>query len=128
MTNAVEVARIGMGLDGLNLLQRKVIVEEMSVEGVRLGTPRTTSGAVKPVTETATEEPGIFSISLPSLEVPDVNTILQNEDLETMRLIEELKADLKQEKATWEARLQELPGKAQVAKYKERVKQLYRRR
>lgn len=124
MTNAVEVARMAMGLDGLNLLQRKVIVEEMSLEGVRLGTPRTTSGAVKPVTEPATEEKGMFAISLPSLEVPDVNTILQNEDLETMRLIEELKADLKQEKATWEARLQDLPGKAQVAKYKERIKQL----
>ncbi|MDH4362351.1 MAG: DUF748 domain-containing protein, partial [Nitrospirota bacterium] len=54
----------------------------------------------------------------------DVNTILQNEDLETMRLIEELKADLKQEKATWEARLQNLPGKGHVAKYQERVKQL----
>ena len=124
MTNAVEAARIAMGLDGLNLLQRKVIVEEMLVEGVRLGTPRTTSGAVKPVTEPVTEEKGMFAISLPSLKVPDVNTILQNEDLETMRLIEELKADLKQEKATWEARLQDLPGKAQVAKYKERVKQL----
>ncbi len=124
MTNAVEVGRIAMGLDGLNLLQRKVIVEEMSVEGVRMGTPRTTSGAVKPVKEPATEEKGMIAISLPSLEVPDVNTILQNEDLETMRLIEELKADLKQEKATWEARLQNLPGKAHVAKYKERVKQL----
>ena len=124
MTNAVEVARIAMGLDGLNLLQRKVIVEEMSVEGVRLGTPRTTSGAVKPVPEAATGEKGLFGISLPSVEVPDVNTLLQHEDLETMRLIEELKADLKQEKAAWEARLQDLPGKAQVVKYKERVKQL----
>ncbi len=124
MTNAVEVARMAMGLDGLNLLQRKVIAEEMSVEDVRLGTPRTTSGAVTPVKDTATDEKGLFAISLPSLEVPDVNTILQNEDLETMRLIEELKTDLKQEKATWEARLQDLPGKAQVAKYKERVKQL----
>ena len=124
MTNAVEVGRIAMGLDGLNLLQRKVIVEEMSVENVRMGTPRTTSGAVKPVMEPATEEKGMFAISLPSLEVPDVNTILQNEDLETMRLIEELKVDLKQEKATWEARLQNLPGKAHVAKYQERVKQL----
>ncbi|MDH5296902.1 MAG: TIGR03545 family protein, partial [Nitrospirota bacterium] len=124
MTNAVEVGRIAMGLDGLNLLQRKVIVEEMSVEGVRMGTSRTTSGAVKPVREPATEENGMFAISLPSLEVPDVNTILQNEDLETMRLIEELKADLKQEKATWESRLQNLPGKGHVAKYQERVKQL----
>ena len=124
MTNAVEVARISMGLDGLNMLQRKVIVEEMSMEGMRLGTPRTTSGAVKPVQETTTDEKGMFGISLPSLEVPDVKAILQHEDLETMRLIEELKTDLKQEKAAWEARLQDLPGKAQVAKYKERIKQL----
>lgn len=124
MTNAVEVARMAMGLDGLNLLQRKVIAEEMSVEDVRLGTPRTTSGAVTPVKDTATDEKGLFAISLPSLEVPDVKTILQHENLETMRLVEELKADLKQEKADWEARLQALPGKAQLAKYKERVKQL----
>jgi uncharacterized protein (TIGR03545 family) len=124
MTNAVEVARIAMGLDGLNMLQRKVIVEEMSVEGVRLGTPRTISGAVKPVKKTPTDEKSLFGISLPSLEVPDIKTVLQNEDLETMRLIEELKTDLKQEKTAWEARLQDLPGKAQVAKYQERVKQL----
>lgn len=124
MTNAVEVARIAMGLDGLNLLQRKVIVEEMSVEGVRLGTSRTTSGAVKPVQETTADEKGLFGISLPSLEVPDVKTVLQHEELETMRLIEDLKTDLKQEKAAWEARLQDLPGKTEVAKYKERIRQL----
>ena len=124
LTNAVEVARITMGFDVLNMLERKVIVEEMSVEGVRLGTPRTTSGAVKPVKETAPDEKGMLGISLPALEIPDVNTILQNEDLETIRLIEELKADLKQEKIIWETRLQDLPGKAQLTKYKERVKQL----
>ncbi len=47
MTNAVEVAKVRMGLDGLNLLRRKVIIEEMALEGLRLSTPRTTSGAVK---------------------------------------------------------------------------------
>ena len=124
MTNAVEVERMVMGLDVLNALQRKFIVEEMSVEDVRFGTARKTSGAVKPIKDTASDEKGMFGISLPSLEVPDVKTILHNEDLETMRLIEELKADLKQEKATWEARLEDLPGKAQLAKYKERIKQL----
>ena len=31
MTNAVEMAKVTMGLDGLHLLRRKVIVEEMAV-------------------------------------------------------------------------------------------------
>ena len=124
MTNAVEVAKVTMGLDGLNLLRRKVIVEKMALVGVRLGTPRATSGAVKPVKETTTGEKGMFAISLPSLEVPDVKNILENEDLETIRLIETLKADMQREKETWESRLKELPGKAQLAQYKERVKNL----
>lgn len=123
MTNAVEIANVTMGLDGLNLLRRKVIVEEMALEGVRLGTPRATSGATREV-PSQEEESGVFSIDLPSLEVPDVKKILEQEDLETVRLIESLKADLKQEKDTWESRLKELPGKAQLAQYKERVKNL----
>ena len=123
MTNAVEIAKINMGIDGLNLLRRKVIVEEMALEGVRLGVPRSSSGATMDVS-TQEKEPGMFSINLPSLEVPDVKNILEQEDLETIRLIEALKADLKGEKDSWESRLKELPGKAQLAQYKERVKNL----
>ena len=36
MTNVVEIAQVAMGLDGLNILRRKVIVEEVALEGVRL--------------------------------------------------------------------------------------------
>lgn len=126
MTNVVEVAKVAMGLDGLNLLRRKVIVEEMAVEGIRLGTPRETSGAINPFQEglVSEKDSGMFSISLPSLEVPDVKKILEQEDLETIRLIETLKADIQREKEAWETRLKELPGKAQVVEYKERVKNL----
>lgn len=123
MTNAVEIADVTMGLDGLNLLRRKVIVEEMTVAGVRLGTPRTISGATHEVSSQE-EESEAFSIDLPSLEVPDVKNILEQEDLEIIRLIETLKADLKKEKETWKSRLKELPGKAKLAEYKQRVKSL----
>ena len=124
MTNAVEVANIAMGLDGLNLLQRKVIIEEMTVDGVRLGTPRKTSGAVKPSQEVTEEDTELFSLTLPSLEVPDVREILEKEDLETMRLIESLKSDIKQEKESWKSHLKELPGKEQIKNYKARIKGL----
>ncbi|GJL58918.1 MAG: hypothetical protein NPIRA03_17750 [Nitrospirales bacterium] len=125
MTNAVEVGRVTMSLDGLNLLRRKVIVEEMTVEGVRLDTPRTTSGAVQPVSDMSPEEEsGMFALALPALEVPDVKNILEKEDLETLRMIETLKEDMQREKEAWKTRLEKLPGKAQLAQYEERVKNL----
>jgi len=34
MTNSVEIARLTMNLDGLQLLGRKVIIDEMLVDGV----------------------------------------------------------------------------------------------
>ena len=123
MSNAVEIAKVAMGLDGLNLLRRKVIVEEMALEGVRFATPRTTSGATREIS-LQEEESEMFSVDLPSLEVPNVKNILEQEDLETVRLIETLKADFKREKETWKSRLKELPGKAQLAEYKKRVKNL----
>ncbi|MBA3965403.1 MAG: hypothetical protein H0X47_06470 [Nitrospirales bacterium] len=124
MTNAVEVANLTMGLDGLNLLRRKIIVEEMALEGVRLATPRATSGAVRPGSEVSAEgeESGMFSLAFPALDVPEVKNILEKEDLEIIRLIDTLKADMQREQEAWESRLNQLPGKAQLAQYKERVK------
>ena len=123
MTNAIEIAHVSMSLDGLNLLRRKIIVEEMALEGVRLGTPRPHQERPAEVS-LQEEESEMFSIDLPSLEIPDVKNILEQEDLETIRLIETLKADLEREKDTWKSRLKELPGKAQLAEYKKRVKNL----
>ncbi len=123
MTNAVDIDRIAMSLDVIPLLWRKVIVDEMSVEGVRFGTERQDSGVVPGLAtrESAGEE---FSLQLPALKVPDVKQILEHENLETVKLIETLKADVQRERDLWKKRLGELPGKAQLKKYKQRVKEL----
>lgn len=130
MTNAVEIARISMGLDSLNLLLRKVIIDEMKVEGIQFGTNRATSGAIDdrtrgepPSSETPeSEQDDIFR--LPPFEVPDVQKILEQEDLETLKLIEVIQEDIQREKELWEQRLKNLPGKAQFDKYQKRIKDL----
>ncbi|GJL62806.1 MAG: hypothetical protein NPIRA04_14600 [Nitrospirales bacterium] len=123
MTNAVDIARMAMGLDVLPLLWRQVIIDEMAVEGVRFGTERSASGAIRnaPISEPAESA---FALSLPALKIPNVKEILEKEDLETMRLIEALKSDIQHERDIWEERLKQLPGKEQVQKYKQRVKQV----
>ncbi|WP_447970917.1 TIGR03545 family protein [Nitrospira sp. M1] len=123
MSNAVDIARMAMGLDVLPLLWSQVIIEEMAVEGVQFGTERSASGAIRnaPVSEPAESA---FALSLPALEIPNVKEILEKEDLETVRLIETLKSDIQHERDIWEERLKQLPGKEQVKKYKQRVKQV----
>jgi len=47
MTNLVEVPEMVADLNGRALLSTKVVVETLAVRGMRFGTPRRTSGALK---------------------------------------------------------------------------------
>jgi uncharacterized protein (TIGR03545 family) len=124
MTNVVEIGRIACTVDGLNLLRRKVIIEEMALEGLKLGTARQTAGAVghQPKEGALTKLAG--TVSLPSFEVPDVKTIVAGADLESVKLIESLRAEIQSEQDNWKKRLADLPDKAKLNDYKTRIERL----
>lgn len=127
MTNAVEIARMAGTLDGLQLLHRKVIIEEMTMDGLRLGTPRRTSGAI--VRAPQTGEKGMMAkvaekVTLPSFEVPDVKTILAQADLQSVKLVEQVRAEVAAEQENWKKRLAELPNKDKFNDYKTRIEKL----
>lgn len=130
MRNAVEVEGADFTLNTARLLERKIIIEEMAINGVRLNTPRKRSGAIsrkakgqsekgKEITKEASKK-----FKLPSLEVPDVKEILEKEDLESVRLVESVKQDIRKTKEKWEKRLDELPGEKDIKSYKERLDRL----
>lgn len=128
MKNAVEVARASFLIDALQILRKKALIKDMTVEGVRFGTPRETSGAVKkPKAEK--EAPGIGTklmdrLVLPSFEMPDPKRLLEEEELETLRLASALKTDLENKKRDWEERINRLPDKNKAAEYEKRIKEL----
>jgi uncharacterized protein (TIGR03545 family) len=127
MKNAVEIARISCKIDGLNLLRRKIIIEEMSMEGVRLGTARTHSGALPRAPERKPSpegEPKTPSFGIPSFELPSVEKILQKEDLKSLKLLESFQANVSAEKQNWQKRLAELPDQKKIEEYKRRVEKL----
>ncbi|MSR24294.1 MAG: TIGR03545 family protein [Nitrospiraceae bacterium] len=121
MTNAVEVSRISFLMDGLNLLRRKIIINDMTVDGVRFGTPRKTSGAI------GKQEPGVVQKAartkfvLPSAQIPDVKEILAKEELQSLKLAESLRADIQAEQDRWKQQMAELPNKAKFDDYKQRL-------
>jgi len=137
MINAFEVNHVSFTLEPLNFLRRKVIINEMTLDGIRFGTQRQTSGAIKgkkklkkakKVREkdkipTAVKSPcGIMS--LPSFKIPDVKKILHTEQLQSMGIINSLQKDIQEKKTKWEASLKNLPDEKQFEDYRDRINKL----
>jgi uncharacterized protein (TIGR03545 family) len=121
MTNAVEVQRISFLMDGLNLLRRKAIINEMTVDGVRFGTPRKTSGAIGKPEPGGTRKTAGTKFVLPSAQIPDVRDILAKEELQSLKLADTLRADIQAEQDRWKQQTAELPDKAKFDAYRQRL-------
>lgn len=119
-TNSLECERIAFSLDSLNLLRRKVIINEMSVEGVRFDTQRKKPGSVKKTREKQPEAEKKPSFAL-SISIPDAKTILQTARLESPTLIASAQADLQKRKEQWQQRINEMPDRVKLDAYKSRV-------
>ena len=125
MTNAVEVGRIGFSMNGLNLLRRKIIIDLMSLDEIKLNTPRKKNGAInrKDSKESySTSKKSAKKLELPSFRIPDVKTILEKEDLRCIELINALSDDIRAEKAKWQNLFKDLPDNAKFLEYKKRIK------
>ena len=132
MTNAVEVADIGFTIDGLNLLKRKIIINEMNLDQVQINTPRKKSGAVRkkavPISKDSTSEDLNKSkkktVTAPSFKIPDVNEIIEKENLVSLEMIKDLDKDIKAEEVKWKHTLNEIPDKKRFNEYKKRIEKI----
>ncbi|TYT73848.1 TIGR03545 family protein [Desulfobotulus mexicanus] len=135
MTNAVEIANISMRMDTKALMLRKIDVTEMTVEGIRLGTPRRVSGALpeKDKKDKGRKETGEESASslreripMPSMEIPDVQIILERASLGSLEEAENLEKALRQEYERFDERLKNLPDADDFRAYRTRIENLKR--
>ncbi len=132
MKNMVQVGRIAFLMDPGNLLLGKVIVREMTVDGVKLNTHRKRSGEVK--RKRSTKAPKVDkeagrkdkkeAFSLPKLDIPDVKEILEKEPLETLKSLEAVRSAVNDGEEKWKRALAELPDSGKIDEYKERVREI----
>ena len=138
MQNIVEIDHMQMDLNPAYLIRRKVIANNLIVEGLRFNTPRRTSGEVPQSDSREKEakiekEEGVSGLSkaalqkvcgefsMPSFSKPDINAILSAESLDSMALVTELQTRLKDEQAQWENKLAQLPDEKKLKDYQARL-------
>lgn len=134
MTNALDVNRIYSDIELIPLIKRKVIIDNLRMEGIRVNTPRKTSGALpgssaKSSGQEVAMPPWLGKIC-PSdgaavpFSIPKVEDILNREKLESLQLAQDLRTKIDAAKADWQKRLEELPSQKDLNAYKERLNKI----
>ena len=120
--NRVQIGSTAFTLDSLLLLRRKLIIQEMSLEGARFNVPRRRPGRVSVPPAKKDRSDTSSSFSFPSLDLPSAKKALESEDLRSLAVIDQAKADLSRAHEAWSKRMHELPDKAKLDGYGERLK------
>ena len=143
MQNAVEIARMKMDLEAVYLIRRKVIINEMALEGLRFNTARRHSGEVahlaaekkarqakqeKEAGSDGEKEKAVKGLcgefSMPSLSQTDVSAILARESLKSVAIASDLEAKLQAAQASWKKELKQLPDEKALRSYQKRIEKL----
>jgi uncharacterized protein (TIGR03545 family) len=126
MRNMFEIEHIRLAMEIGYLLQRKVVGEEMTLDGVRFDTPRKVSGQLvdKPSKQEKNGRKETGSFSIPKLSVADVESVLKKEKLQTLIEAEQLKKDIQAEQENYKNLLKTLPDKKKLEGYKARLKNM----
>lgn len=138
MQNVIEVGRLKMDLDPGYLIRRKVIIGNMTLEGLRFDTPRKRSGAMpelarrqaqkKKTDAAAVSKAAVEKVCgefrMPSLAQPDVKAILAKAPLASLQLAQDLEKNIKADKAHWEKELTRLADEKTLADYEARINKL----
>ncbi len=132
MRNSLEIKRLHAAVVLAPLLKRKIIIDDLQIQGLRLNTPRKTSGALKRKTahkdQTKTTPAWLDDLcgigSLPQMRLPSAEEILGREPLQSLQMARELRAKVATTQTNWQQRLKELPDQQRLAAYQSRIDKL----
>ena len=126
--NVIEVGDIGISVSVLPLFSKRVVIDEMAMEGLRLNTQRKTSGELprrlkerlkaQEKGEKPTKPAEIPCVKLPNLEVLkgkfDVKELVDINRLESVKRAKRLSEEVSKMKSTWESKRADMDVKAKV--------------
>ena len=133
MTNAMDVKRIYSDIELMPLIQKKVIIDNLRMEGIRVNTPRKSSGAIPGLTTGKKDSVSAMppwlrgvcdSNETVQLTIPKVADILSREPLQSLQQVHNFRTKIDNTKINWQKRLNDLPGPKALDAYRARINKL----
>ena len=105
MKNIFESESIKFSLDVGALLWKKIIIEELTISGVKSGTARTTSGALPGGRKSGQLIEKVMALEIPDVNDIDVDKLVEEADLVTPKRIETLTKTQQRLRSEWQQAL-----------------------
>ncbi|WP_444996481.1 TIGR03545 family protein [Aliikangiella sp. IMCC44359] len=123
MTNLFESSEITFAVDSERLLWKKLIIEELVIDGVQTGTARKTSGALEGGRKSGKAVEQVIEMVIPDVEKINIKELVNDADLITLKRIEKLKQEQSKVQSEWKNAL----DKDELEKRTEEIKKEYKR-
>lgn len=120
MQNLIEVDNIRFHLDGKYLYERKVIIKDMVIDGLKFNTEREKSGEIKGV-KPLTVKRAIDDFVIPLLDISKLKTVIEQEELQTINGLRSVTQDIKRVEEEWQASYRMMPNIDDMREYRNRA-------
>jgi uncharacterized protein (TIGR03545 family) len=120
MQNLIEVDNISFHLDGKYLFERKVIINDMVIEGLKFNTKRKKSGEIKGA-EPITVKNAIDDFILPLFDLSKLEEFVKQEKLLSIDAVMDVSQDIKRVENEWKAAIRIMPNMEDMREYQNRT-------
>lgn len=125
MVNSIEIGKASFSLVFGDLLFRKVTIDEMSISGLKINTPRRKSGAIEKVEKEKPKETKTDTAADDALfALPSVDDVIKNASFKTDSVVNQVDADISAAQQRFEKIKTELDDKARWQAYEQRYKEI----
>ncbi|GAA3939980.1 TIGR03545 family protein [Litoribacillus peritrichatus] len=129
MRNQLEVDEISVSIDAFEALSGHLISDQAKLKGIQFNTERTTSGEIGDIVtldnvdDKVTESAG-EALSLPGLDLPDIDELVKKENSLTYQRYQALKQYVDANKEAFKQRIDALKDEKKIDDYKARFKEI----
>ncbi len=120
MQNLIDVEAISFHLDEKYIFERKVIIKDMVVEGLKFNTERQKSGEIRG-SEPLTVKHAIDDFILPLLDLSQLSTFVEQEQLQSIDGLIAVSQDIKRVESEWKSAIRTMPNMEDMHEYRNRT-------
>lgn len=122
MINTAQINQVKLVLSFGRMLMGQLVIDEASVKGIQIETPRKKSGLIvkSSAPETEQKKGEDFSFDIPGFDLPNIDELLAKEPLQSEVLTKKLDEDLAEIDKQWVATRNDLPDSKKINTYEQR--------